>query len=232
MPDEHTSFKQFTDSAVNLALLAFLAFLAIQPDGPIRQTLDRWQDDRREAQLVDQHWQALTASTATLGGMVDTPVVNELRGRSTIVEFADYECPFCRNSHPILQDFIKSVEGVRIVYRHLPLTSIHPHAEAAARAAICAEQQGYFQSMHDWLYASDDWRQQDATWGQYAANIGVPDLDAFEYCLTSGEARERIARDKELADSMGITGTPTFIFRDGIHRGVVDLQDLEDMVGQ
>jgi protein-disulfide isomerase len=75
----------------------------------------------------------------------------------TLVEYGDYECPFCGAAHPVVQDLLRLREGtIRYVYRHFPLSNVHPHAELAAETAEAAGARGRFWAMHDWLFTHQD----------------------------------------------------------------------------
>jgi protein-disulfide isomerase len=123
----------------------------------------------------------------------------------TIVEFADFECPYCRLEEPILQD-VESTYGadLRVVFKYL--LAGHAHSEAAAVAAECAGEQGKFWEMHDLLFETD---LDDSA--LLADARRVPGLDANEWqaCLGTPEAASRVAADVDLATSLGVPATPT-----------------------
>jgi protein-disulfide isomerase len=133
----------------------------------------------------------------------------------TIVEFTDYECPYCARYYldtlrPLLADY---GDRVKYVVRNLPLSEIHPQAMKAAEAAECAADQDAFWPYHDLLF------ERQAAFGaanlrQYAAEIGL-DADVFDECLSSGRKAEPILADREAAVSYGVTGTPT-LFVNGL----------------
>jgi predicted DsbA family dithiol-disulfide isomerase len=126
----------------------------------------------------------------------------------TIVEFSDFECPFCGRLFPTL----KAVENiylnrVRIVYRQFPLRNIHPRAQKAAEASLCAGEQGRFWDMHDSLFGDQEHLTVDALKARAVAL--KLDAAAFNACLDSG--KEVAAIDKDIAEGAkaGVTGTPT-----------------------
>lgn len=126
----------------------------------------------------------------------------------TIYEYSDFECPFCGKVQPTLEAVLRNYKSrVRLEYRHYPL-SIHPHARQAAKAAICAEEQGKFWQMHDKLFAN-----QNALEGKdlenYARQIGL-DVDAFSACLSSQETEKKLEADIQEALLAGVAATPTF----------------------
>ncbi len=129
-----------------------------------------------------------------------------------VVEFADFECPFCQKMAPELDHMWEArKDKVRFVYKFLPLT-MHPHGEVAARAAIAAEMQGKFWPMHEKLFANGK-HLEDADLDGYARELGL-DLQRFRADMQKPAVTERIENDKKLADTLGVKGTPT-IFVDG-----------------
>lgn len=148
-------------------------------------------------------WQAI-AATGSLLGPADAPL--------RIVEFSDFQCPFCATVRPELRKLQKEHPGkVAIVYRHLPLEKIHPHALLAANASECAGAQGRFEAYHDALFARQD-SIGARDWRQYAEDARVSDLPEFERCVSERRYEARVADDMEEADRIGVRGTPTFIF--------------------
>ncbi|MFQ5690794.1 MAG: DsbA family protein [Gemmatimonadota bacterium] len=135
-------------------------------------------------------------------GPADAPV--------TIVEFTDYECPFCRRHFQQTYPKLLATYGdeVKYVVRNLPLTNIHRQAEKAAEAAECAYDQGRFWEYHDRLFSRAPALGADSL-ARYAAELRL-DESAFTRCLESGAKREAVLRDVRAAIRLGLTGTPTF----------------------
>ena len=132
----------------------------------------------------------------------------------TIVEFADYQCPYCKQTETTLNNLLRKYPGqVKIAFRDFPLASIHPYAEEAAEATRCAGKQGKFWEFHDALFANQaklDHAQLKAT----AQTLGL-DENAFQSCLESGEYNLQVLRDQEDGRKAGISSTPGF-FINGI----------------
>ncbi len=155
---------------------------------------------------------ALLASAAAAAGQPANPPA---RGAGTdtavleIVEFSDFECPFCARAMPVL-DSLMTAHGdeVRLLYRHYPLSTIHPHAEVAAQAAVEAARQGAFWEYHDLLFRRQD-RLAPADLVGYADSLGL-DAGAFAEALETGRHAAAVAADRELGRSLGVGGTPTF----------------------
>jgi protein-disulfide isomerase len=127
----------------------------------------------------------------------------------TIVEFSDFQCPFCRRFHDeTYQALLDAYPGqIRFVYRNLPLTSIHPDAMPAAVASLCANDQGKYWEFHEKLFSSETL--DEPTYIQYATDLEL-DVDTFTACLSDGSHDEFIQQDMDFAINLGIQSTPTF----------------------
>lgn len=127
----------------------------------------------------------------------------------TIVEFSDFQCPFCRRFHDeTYQDLLNAYPGqIRFVYRNLPLTSIHPDAMSAAVASLCANDQNAYWDYHAKLFSSELFGTE--TYIQYATELSL-DVEEFTACLDSGKHDDFIQQDMEFALNLGVQSTPTF----------------------
>jgi protein-disulfide isomerase len=134
-------------------------------------------------------------------GPADAPI--------TIVEFSDYECPFCRRWHAeVYEQLLAAYPGkIRLVYRNLPLTSIHPDALAAAEAAMCAGEQDVYWKYHDKLFSSESLG--NSVYLQYAQDLGL-NMTTFKACLSDHKYQKAIETDSDFAINLGIRSTPTF----------------------
>jgi protein-disulfide isomerase len=145
----------------------------------------------------------------------------------TIVEFSDFHCPFCRSVQPTLTELLKRYEGkVRLVYKHLPLDSLHPQARRASQASWCAGTQGKFWEFHDAVYASGTSDAGDPAMAAVASQIGL-DAGAFATCLAGPQSAQVVDRDVQQGSALGLTGTPGF-FING--RELTGAQPLEAFV--
>ena len=125
----------------------------------------------------------------------------------TIVEFSDFQCPFCGNLYPVIREIeTKYKDTVRIVYRQFPLNSIHPFAQKAAEASLCAKDQNKFWEYHDSLFENQQALDVDALKTR-AVNLQM-DTAAFNTCLDSGKQAEVINKDILEGNKVGVTGTP------------------------
>jgi len=141
----------------------------------------------------------------------------------TIVEFSDYQCPYCRRWHDeVYQPLLNEYPGqIRLVYRHLPLTSIHPDAFPAAEASMCAGEQNAYWQYHDKLFSSDSLGA--SVYTQYAQDLGL-DMQSFETCIADHKYQEAVQTDLDFAVNLGVRSTPTF-FINGL--AVVGAQPLD-----
>lgn len=204
--------ERATNIAINAGVLAFLVYAALGPRGPVRASLVHWREERATRANFLRVWPELAQqATAT--------------NRPVLYEFTDYECPFCRSMHRVVEAVRISV-GAIVVPLHVPRAEIHAFAENAAKAAICSEEQGVLVSMHAYLNTSRDWMVSHVDWGAVALAGSVPDTTAFRDCLQSSRPKERLVRDRRLADALGVGGTPTYVSRRGLHRGSMSDADL------
>jgi len=209
-----------TDKVVSGVAVLVLIISAFRLVAPIRSQWDSFQARRETARAVKDNWNQLTAG----GGRLDKGAKNV-----ALIEFSDYECPFCRVASGMLDTIISQEPQQGIVYRHFPITSIHPNAEGAARAAICAQVQGRFREMHHYLMTTTAW-QTSADWTAAAKSAQVPSIPDFTACLGSKETTARLDEDKELARRLKISGTPSLVSRAGVTKGARSIDDLRLVV--
>jgi Na+/H+ antiporter NhaA len=172
-----------------------------------------------------------TDTVADLAFPVD-PERDHLRGPAdalvTLVEYGDFECPYCGQAEPVVRKLLADFGDLRYVWRHLPLTDIHPRAQAAALASEAASVQGAFWPMHDLLIGHQAGLRPTDLAG-YAEQIGL-DGERFAEDLRAKVGAERIAEDVEGADRSGVAGTPSFFINGRRHRGAYDLDTLAEAV--
>jgi Na+/H+ antiporter NhaA len=142
----------------------------------------------------------------------------------TLLEYGDFECPYCANAAPTIRRILEHhSQDVRYVFRHLPLTDVHPNAQTAAEAAEAAAAQGMFWEMHDRLFGQQESGLSDIY--RHAADIGL-DLTRFAEDMRRRRYAGRIAEDVRSADASGVSGTPTFFVNGRRHVGVYDVDTL------
>lgn len=153
-------------------------------------------------------------------GPADAPIV--------MIEFSDYECPYCGRVEPTVHELLKRYpERLRLVYRHHPL-SFHPNARPAASAAVCAEAQGHFWEYHALLFSNQRALGSDQLL-LYAEQVGL-DLAAFETCRSSEQTSARIDQDVADAMAVGASGTPAFFINGVRLTGAQPIEGFEDVI--
>jgi Na+/H+ antiporter NhaA len=157
---------------------------------------------------------------------------DHVRGREeapvTVVEYGDFECPYCGLAEPSVRELLSDFGDVRYVWRHLPLTDVHPHAQLAAEATEAAAKQGAFWEMHDLLLEHQGaLTVRDLT--GYATSLGL-DTDRFTADLRKHVGAARVAEDTDSADLSGVSGTPTFFVNGMRHYGAYDIESLSKAV--
>jgi protein-disulfide isomerase len=147
----------------------------------------------------------------------------------TIVEFSDFQCPFCGRLEPVLQRVLANYPTqVRLVYRNYPLPELHPQAERAAEAGFCARDQGKFWEMHDLLFAEQQ-SLGDADLKDKARRLGL-DEEKFAQCLDTGQTRSTVEVDVKDGDALGIQGTPANFINGRFLSGAVEEAELTAII--
>jgi Na+/H+ antiporter NhaA len=146
----------------------------------------------------------------------------------TLLEYGDLECPYCGQAEPIVRQLLSEFGDIRYVWRHLPLTEVHPNAQLAAEATEAADAQGAFWEMHDLLF-----QHQDALGLRdlirYAGELGL-DVDRFTDDVKHHVGAARVASDVDSADLSKVSGTPTFFINGIRHHGAYDIASLKAAV--
>ncbi len=153
-------------------------------------------------------------------GPADAPV--------TLVEYGDFECPYCGQAEPIIRELLTDFGDLRYVWRHLPLGDVHPQAQLAAEASEAAAAQGAFWQMHDLLLDHQGALGPKALI-RYAERLGL-DVDRFTDELRAHIWSDRVAADVESADVSGVAGTPSFFINGQRHAGAYDIDTLSRAV--
>lgn len=181
--------------------------VAAQAGGPVVEAPVTEQPQARRYEVASEGFPSIGPSNAPI----------------TIVEFSDYQCPYCRRWHEqVYEPLLNAYPGkIRMVYRHLPLTSIHPDAFPAAEAAMCAGEQNAYWPFHEKLFSSDALG--SSVYTKYAEELGL-DMDTFETCIKEGRFKDAIQADLDFAVNLGVRSTPTF-FINGL--AIVGAQPLD-----
>jgi len=170
---------------------------------------------RRQRASVEPNWQQYATTGHVLGNS---------KGPVTIVEFADFQCPFCQRFSRYVDSLEALGRSIRVVYRHLP-SPAHAHALAAVRASECAAVDGGFQRMHRVMTMYSD-SIGVAHWSWFAKEAHIGDSVRFMRCVTSTSAIPSLARDTADARKLRITGTPTLLVQDQRYDGLPPFDSL------
>lgn len=174
-----------------------------------------------------------TAATVTDLAVPVDPDRDHIRGPEkdalvTLVEYGDFECPYCGQAEPAVRELIRESGELRFVFRHLPLTDVHPHAQLAAEGAEAAHLQGRFWAMHDVLMDHQG-ALNAPDLARYAAELGL-DVARFTADLRRHAGAYRVAEDVDSADLATVSGTPTFFINGNRYYGAYDLAALKEAV--
>ncbi|HEY9611709.1 DsbA family protein [Allocoleopsis sp.] len=154
----------------------------------------------------------------------DSPTTGATDLNVVLLEFSDFQCPYCAQAHKTVQEFMSQhADEVTLVYKHFPLTPIHPEAMPAAKAAWAAFQQGKFWEYEDALFSQQDKLGKDL----YLATAKSLNLDLEKFEQDKANADRAIEEDIQLAQTLGLSGTPFFVINGEAFSGDVKLSDLE-----
>jgi protein-disulfide isomerase len=158
------------------------------------------------------------------------PALGPDTAKVTIVEFSDFQCPYCSRVYPTLQRLRQEYgDDVRIVFKHMPL-SIHSKAPGAHAAAEAAKLQGKFWPMHDELFAGQRLLS-DAQYEAWALEIGI-DVEQFKRDAASEAVKQRVQSDLAEAEKLGVTGTPAFFINGRFLNGAVPYEQFAAIIDE
>jgi protein-disulfide isomerase len=203
------------DTAATYAVIFASVAVAVNAVRPwiSQQDTSSNSSDIASVQHVDD-WESLVAEGVVTGA--DDALV-------TIIEFSDFECPFCARFHEAAREVLANRgDSVRSVFVHFPLP-MHRFARPAARAAECAEEQGAFTQMKHALYASQD-RFGLKAWSEIAAEAGVADLEAFESCVGRDAEDPRVDSGVRAGERLKLRGTPTVLVNGKVYNAMTATQ--------
>ena len=189
------------------------------------------------AQLFEQQQQALQAQTAaqildtekaTLENDPNAPVLGNPDGDITVVEFFDYNCPYCRRVKPEMEALLAADPNVRVVYREWPI--LGDGSVFAARAALASRNQGKYEEFH-WAMMQLKERAEEASILRTAEDIGL-DVAQLRRDMNGPEIEEHIQTSMRLAQSLGFSGTPSFVIGDSLAPGLIQADQMIELVDQ
>ncbi|NJK61708.1 MAG: thioredoxin domain-containing protein [Synechococcaceae cyanobacterium SM2_3_1] len=193
------------------------------------QQQQQQQQEDQQQQAVSQVGQQLRTNPDPIIG--NSPQRGSKDKRLVLLEFSDFQCPFCARAHTTVQRFMDAYgQDVTLVYKHLPLSTIHPQALPAAKAAWAAYQQGKFWEFHDALFTNQK-RLGDEFYLETAERLQL-DINQFNRDRNSRAADAAITADLQLAEQLGLGGTPFFLLNDIPISGARPLQDFENALSE
>ncbi|MCL4382497.1 MAG: DsbA family protein [Patescibacteria group bacterium] len=212
-----------------LVILLIVAAFLIGMFSTKVQYLESGKGDSKVAQASPSSVAPQPQAEKTLGAQEaaqlagSSPAKGSSQAKVTIVEFSDFQCPYCGKVQETLKKIFETYPNkVKLVFRNYPLP-FHENAEPAAQASLCANEQGKFWEFHDKLFANQE-KLTVTDLKQYAANLGV-DANKFNSCLDSGKYKETVQKDIKDGGAVGVSGTPA-IFING--RAVTGAQPFEN----
>ncbi|MBW4688692.1 MAG: thioredoxin domain-containing protein [Komarekiella atlantica HA4396-MV6] len=182
---------------------------------------------QQQQQKIKQVQQAFLQDLKTNPQAVigESPTIGSAQSKTLLVEFSDFQCPYCAEANKTLKQLLAHQDNVKLVYKNLPLTAIHSNALPAATAAWAANQQSKFWEYHDALFTNQK-QLGEALYLDIAKNLNL-DLAKFERDRTL--AAPAIEKDIQLAEKLGVSGTPFLIMNSPVLSGVVQLSDIESI---
>ena len=202
-------------------------------EGRIMVHLQRQSEARRRAALGRELRQQYPVRIALAPPRVDVgadddPFLGPQDAPVTLVEFSDFQCPYCRRVQSVLKRLMTAYHGkLKLVFRDFPLRQIHPEAQKAAEAAQCANDQGKFWPYHDRLFAATELGVEDLK--QYAVELGL-DAEGFDTCLDSEKYSQEVQKDIDDARAVGVNATPAFFVNGLPINGAVPFERFVEMV--
>ncbi len=159
----------------------------------------------------------------------DDPSIGPPTAAVTIVEFSDFECPFCKQAFPIIRELMATYsDRVRYIYRDFPVSEIHDNAQKAAEAGACAHAQGKFWALHDKIFQNAP-QITVADLKNYAQSSGL-DMALFTTCLDSGQFANEVQQDYRDGASLGVRGTPTWFLNGRKIEGVIPRETFIQLI--
>jgi len=181
---------------------------------------------KQEAMKAEQAKQALDTQKAALYDDKDSPVGGNVNGDVTIVEFFDYQCPYCKRAHVSLTEAVAKDGKIKIIYKEFPILS--EESRIAAVAALAARNQGKYLPFHNALLSTRDKLTAESIFG-IAKSVGL-DVDKLRKDMQSPEIGRALERNMALADALNIRGTPAFIVGREIVPGAIDVDTIRELV--
>jgi protein-disulfide isomerase len=184
--------------------------------------------ERQRAAEADNLRRAIAERSEEILNDPAAPVGGNPSGDVSLVEFFDYNCPYCRRVAPTVAELIAADPGLRVVYKEFPI--LGPGSTFAARAALAAHEQGKYAPLHEALMQANETLDEDRVL-EIAQSIGL-DLERLREDMGDPAVDSAIEHNLELAAALGITGTPSFVIGDQIVPGAVDRRTLQNLIAR
>jgi protein-disulfide isomerase len=189
------------------------------------ESIQRMEQQQRAAQ-TDEFSRIIAVRSDEILNDPETPIGGNPEGDVSLVEFFDYNCPYCRRVAPTLADIEKHDPKLRLVYKEWPI--LGPNSEFAARAALASRRQGKYVEFHKALMLASGLINESKVL-EVATNVGL-DIGRLKQDMEAPEIKAAIERNKKLAQALRITGTPTFVVGDKMLRGAADADVLRGYI--
>ncbi len=226
-----TEVRQFFEA--NQGSMGGLDFEAAAPQ--IRAHLERTKGPQAARAFVDELREGSEGEVLLVRPRVEVAATGVSKGPDdapvTIVEFSDYQCPYCSRAGPIIAEVLKRYEGkVRFVYRHFPLDRIHPQARGASEAALCANDQGKFWEFHAALF--EPGADMQPTGLTAIAEKLELDMDAYGACTSERRYQAQVETDLADGREAGVTGTPAFFVNGIVLKGAQPVEEFSRIIDE
>ena len=185
-------------------------------------------EERQQADQAVAAEQVLSAERAALEQDLNAPVLGNPDGDVTVVEFFDYNCPYCRRVKPHMEALLAADPNVRVVYREWPI--LGEGSVFAARAALASRQQGKYEEFH-WAMMEINGRVEEATVIRAAEQVGL-DIEQLHRDMDGPEIAEHIETSMRLSRALGFNGTPSFVIGDSLAPGLIEADQMIELVKQ
>lgn len=184
--------------------------------------------EKQQAEAESGQKKAIADNRAELLDDAAAPIAGNPKGDVTVVEFFDYNCPYCKQVLPAIQDAVKADPKVKVIFKELPILS--PSSITAAKAALAAHQQKKYAPMHEALMKNKG-RLEDADIFRIAGEVGL-DVARLKKDMESKAVATALERNTKLARALGLTGTPAFVVGDMLAPGALDKDTLMQMIAE
>jgi protein-disulfide isomerase len=185
-------------------------------------------EEQQQASRAQAAAQVLETEKATLENDPNAPVLGNPEGDVTVVEFFDYNCPYCRRVKPEMEALLAADSNVRVVYREWPI--LGEGSVFAARAALASRNQGKYEEFH-WALMGLNQRAEEGSVMQAAKDIGL-DVAQLRRDMDAPEIQEHIQTSMRLSQSLGFNGTPSFVIGDSLAPGLITADQMIELVEQ